>query len=757
MREHRPEQGERSAAPAPLDLPYGEVKAEMGASFGADFSNVSIAHDGAAEAMGAQAFAQADSIHLAGGKGDPASQEGRALLGHEFAHVVQQREGRVSAPQGKDGPVVADQGLEEEADVAGAAAARGEAVPVSARASSATGMGRGGAQAKLEGAPIQMFGTKEHKKAGDEGSAGLTTDYHWKTQEEKDSGKGVGTGKFQFALTHGDIVTLSGDFFDPRDNDEKGKPIADSLFRCASTASTDIGKKPRTQDEILYALKTHNGGDPRFQKGGMWADIEFGEDVIKAVDSRYLKLAAKNDEHFQHPKGPGSGGPGSGNRASGGGSYRELHEDACLRAHHAKADGKPVTDAMAHEAAAQHFLTDAFAAGHARTPRGSIRSHWQSKYPLFFENLKKAIAHETAIWINANTTNGATILGSVQDITANILGQVEAATADLPAFGFDDVVSLVVHDIDNERGLWVTNELGDEWLTYGDGSMGKGDTAKHCKQAVTLGCQDIKSAYDVDPALDDDAALAEVRAKSPAPAKPSDKYAPEQAIPSLDPKKAADNGKQNWQADSFEALWKLPVRTDDPKETFETVITESMKSGELNHKLGGMANQFPEKTAVKGGWLGSVTPRDGYLKGFFEPIVKDPYSGMRRIIHYNPARGQSYNNTDDAVMEDFDRMDEKDKKAKKAPHESMKGLTLEQRISRTKELLSGYTAGDEGERIVQMFETTHDRAEARALYKGIEGHAWSGDWVQGWTVTDDDLWDDLSSSQLDRIKAVLNK
>ena len=738
--------------------PYGEVRAEMGAAFGADFSGVEIAHDGAAEAMGAQAFAQGDSIHLAAGKGDPASAEGRALIGHELAHVVQQRDGRVDAPQGKDAPVVADEALEQEADAAGAAAARGEPVPSSARARTPAGGGRGGVQAKAAGAPIQLFGTAEHKRSGDDSVRGtLTTDYRWQTQDDK-TGAG-GATPFKFVLTHGDLIALSGDFFDPRDTDDDGKPIRDSLFRIASRPSADVGKQPGTQDEILYALKEHNSGDPRFAKGGVWADVVFGDQVKNAVDARYLKLAARNDEHFQNPQGAGSGGEGSGNRASGGGSYRALHEDAILRAHRANAEGKPVTGAMAREAAAQHFLTDAFAAGHSRTPRGSIRAHWQAKYPLFFENLKKAIAHETAIWMNANITNAATILGNVQDITGPILEKVEEATADLPPFGFDDVVSLVAHDVDNDRGLWVANDLGDRWLTYGDGSFGKGDTAKYCMQAVRLGCKDIENAHKIDASMTDDEVLAEVQARSPAPASPglNGKYAPEQAVPVLDPARAADNGKQNWEAPSFEALWQLPVRTDNPAETFETVIVESMKSGELHEKLGDMAEKFPATERVYKGpaYLGTMRRKDGSLKRSFEPIVSNPFAGLQRIIHYNPARGQAWHNTDDAVMEDLDRMDAKDAQAGRAPHESMKGLTLPQRISRVRDLLDGRTAGDEGERIVQLF-TTASKADALALYKAIEGHDWSGDFRHGWLTVDDDLWDDLSSAQLARIKAHLN-
>ena len=88
----------------------------------------------------------------------------------------------------------------------------------------------------------------------------------------------------------------------------------------------------------------------------------------------------------------------------------------------------------------------------------------------------------------------------------------------MPPFGFDDVVSLVVHDTDNERGLWVKNDLGDTWLTYGDNSYGKGETAKYTEQAVALGCHDINNAYAIDAGESDEAVLAEVKSRTPAPA-----------------------------------------------------------------------------------------------------------------------------------------------------------------------------------------------------------------------------------------------
>lgn len=705
----------------------------------------------ASTALGASAFASGNHVAFAGAPD-------LHTAAHEAAHVVQQRAG----VHLKDGMGEVGDAYEQHADAVAARVVRGESAAelLDQMAPASAGTASHG--------PVQRFGTGEHRNLGDEGSAGLTTGYQWNTKAERESGKRAGKGEFRFVLTHGDLCCLSGDYFDPRDNDDKGKPIPDSLFRMATKSSPDVGKTVGTQDEVLYALKKHaseGGGDKRFStvctpeqpEGGEWSQIEFSQAVIDAVESRYLKLASRNDEHFQAPKGAGSGGPDSGNRASGGGSYRALHEDAILRAYRAKTDGKPVTDAMAHEAAAQHFLTDAFAAGHARTPRGSIRSHWSAKYPLFFSNLKKAIAHEAAIYINDNTTNTATILGSVQDIMGGILEKVEDKTKDLPPFGFDDVVSLVVHDIDNERGLWVTNDLNERWRTFGDGELDKGETKEKALKAVELGCKDIHSAHGLEQSLGDDAVLSEVKARTPAPATVQDKYGPEQVVPRLDPSMAGSNGKQNWEVDSFETLWTKPVRTDDPAETFETVIRASMTGGELHEKLGGMGAKFPESEEVykKGVWLGTIHPQAAYMNGFFQPIVDDPYSGMRRIIHYNPARGQSFNNTDDAVMEDFERMDKADGAAGKPAHTSAAGLTLPQRISRTKELLAGWTADDEGDRIVEMFETASS-ADRLALYRAIEGHAWSGDFRHGWTTTDDDLWDDLTDGQLARLKRALN-
>ena len=127
------------------------VRGKMERSFGADFSGVRVHEDGRAGALGAQAYAKGEDVHMAPGRYDPSSRSGQALIGHELSHVVQQREGRVAADgQGKDAAVVVDAGLEAEADREGERAADG----LSARGPSSAGASAAGAGAPVQGKGI---------------------------------------------------------------------------------------------------------------------------------------------------------------------------------------------------------------------------------------------------------------------------------------------------------------------------------------------------------------------------------------------------------------------------------------------------------------------------------------------------------------------------------------------------------------------------------------------------------------------------
>ncbi len=101
-----------------------QVRRGMEGAFGQDFSNVRVHTDSSPDSVGALAYTQGSDVHFRPGMYQPDSQSGREALGHELAHVVQQRAGRVATPQGMGAPVNADPALEAEADAIGKQAAR---------------------------------------------------------------------------------------------------------------------------------------------------------------------------------------------------------------------------------------------------------------------------------------------------------------------------------------------------------------------------------------------------------------------------------------------------------------------------------------------------------------------------------------------------------------------------------------------------------------------------------------------------------
>lgn len=92
------------------------VRGKMEAALGADFSAVRVHVGPQAERIGAIAFTVGTDLYFAPGRYQPDTIQGQQLLGHELAHVVQQRQGRVRSPLGSGLAVVQDRALEAEAD-----------------------------------------------------------------------------------------------------------------------------------------------------------------------------------------------------------------------------------------------------------------------------------------------------------------------------------------------------------------------------------------------------------------------------------------------------------------------------------------------------------------------------------------------------------------------------------------------------------------------------------------------------------------
>jgi len=135
-----------------------EVRAKMEGAFGHDFSDVRVHTGGAAASVGALAYTQGSDIHFQPGQYNPGTLSGQETIGHELAHVVQQRAGAVATPQGLGAPVNADPSLEAEADALGRQAAHADgAMAAAAPASFAPSAG-------VEG-PVQGLGIFDRIKS----------------------------------------------------------------------------------------------------------------------------------------------------------------------------------------------------------------------------------------------------------------------------------------------------------------------------------------------------------------------------------------------------------------------------------------------------------------------------------------------------------------------------------------------------------------------------------------------------------------
>lgn len=112
---------------SPLPKP---VLQKMEAAFSTNFSDVRTHEGSEAKSIGAIAYTQGNHIHFQPGRYNPMSQSGQQLLGHELTHIVQQRAGQVTIPQGKGTVINSNPNLEKEADIQGMKAAQGERVQV---------------------------------------------------------------------------------------------------------------------------------------------------------------------------------------------------------------------------------------------------------------------------------------------------------------------------------------------------------------------------------------------------------------------------------------------------------------------------------------------------------------------------------------------------------------------------------------------------------------------------------------------------
>jgi hypothetical protein len=121
---------------------------------------------------------------------------------------------------------------------------------------------------------------------------------------------------------------------------------------------------------------------------------------------------------------------------------------------------KSLNEALMVEAFGDHFLTDAFSAGHQPTERADVKAYWNAKVPTFWNNFQHWLADRIArriqgdprtrpfpSYVPAEVARDLPILGS--------MAEVREKMRKLPAIGFGDLVAGAIHDYFNKHGVQV--------------------------------------------------------------------------------------------------------------------------------------------------------------------------------------------------------------------------------------------------------------------------------------------------------------
>jgi hypothetical protein len=474
----------------------------------------------------------------------------------------------------------------------------------------------------------------EHRAIGDTASGGALVNL------------GGESGQERFWLSYGDVMALSGDYFAlaPAHAGRLaggGALVADDLFGLARLPGAG-GTRPGSRDEIVRALTvmTVDEGftDPRFEPGGEFAGFDLGcrgsaGDVERRVRDRYLELAATNDDHFVAPGGV-THEHRSGRPAPAGSAvlaYRHAHQLALEQACRLGRSRGDLSQAMAREAAAQHFLTDAFTAGHMRTPVASIRRYWHARYPEFWDSLQRRVARDTASMLRELAWTLRRLPAEfVHDRTLTALRR---RTSRYPQLSVGDFLARLFHDWDNSHGLAI--DTGG--VVFGDGHVREGVTQELALAAVRAGIDDVQVAFDLGLAGRSLSAEPLYRTVRSITGAPGGAFLPEAMIP----RPAAANPPQNWRAPDIETLWDTPI-VGATAATVGQALTDMLDAdGYFIRQLDRLGQGLVEAhgllaVPVVGGWLAD-RGREAYHRGFVAQLAAHPRHVIRSVVRSSAA------------------------------------------------------------------------------------------------------------------------
>lgn len=215
------------------------------------------------------------------------------------------------------------------------------------------------------------------------------------------------------------------------------------------------------------------------------------EEWQKATGGRYMDLAAKNEAHFA-PSNPkltkASAGKSGDNHKT---EWEKYHAQAIAKAQEGKKD-----EALAINAFADHFLTDAFSSGHLINKLDvmeTFKKQLATVGKTFFDSVAKTVwaDQSTAKFVSQYETvkfEGYIFRPNINSVSrfSKLLQGINDEEPD----ALSSIVSKVIHDKLNTEGVEVQNARGDKWKLYGDASLDT-DTLKVGREAVAASQQNV--------------------------------------------------------------------------------------------------------------------------------------------------------------------------------------------------------------------------------------------------------------------------
>jgi hypothetical protein len=322
---------------------------------------------------------------------------------------------------------------------------------------------------------VARFGEPEHKGIGD-----AARQMRWRLP---------GSKLFkELELTFGDFVAL-GDWFENVEDIKRimrGEALPGEE-RVGIVKPDKSGTRPATVSQLYYAVLVKIRPKTEAERAKVekaYMGTLFTEVDKAAVEERYGRLKTRNIKHFPNPLSGDTelSTADKAKRQRGGkpfgaiAEYHADHLDAINLAISAAQAGEErlLGEAIAMDAFACHYLTDAFSASHTRTPRSSIEQYWDKKVPGFDDRLVKWLADEITLAINRAPSGVLEWLGVTVGAPFNLVRKKarEKVRPVVPELSFGDVVGLIVHDWEGAHGKDMHGPLvevaGKRFRTVGD-------------------------------------------------------------------------------------------------------------------------------------------------------------------------------------------------------------------------------------------------------------------------------------------------